>query len=58
MCFLEARREQEKIAFPDEVFKNQDEKVPEREKEVSCNLFLCILFPRVVQACVWNNCGL
>lgn len=35
VCFLVASREQEKIAFPDAVFKNQDEKVPEREREVS-----------------------
>lgn len=46
MYFLGTSREQEKIAFPDEAFKNQDEKVPEREREVSCNLFECILFLR------------
>lgn len=50
MCFLGASWEQEKIAFPDEVFKNHEEKVPVREREVSCNVFLCILFLRVVGA--------
>lgn len=54
MCFFGASREQEKIAFPDEVFKTQDEKVPEREREVSSNIFLCILFLRVVGAWVWD----
>lgn len=57
MCFLGASREQEKIAFSYEVFKNQ-EKVSEREREVNCNLFLWILFLRVVGARVWSNGGL